>query len=117
MIDNQASFGLAELGRNSAAANQLLGLIVEALRAITRLSTGSFTLAAAATKTVTDTNVTANCVILLVPTNASAATLMSGAKSLYISTKTAGASFAVATADGNNAAGTETFDYIIYAPL
>ena len=78
-----------------------------------RVAKGSFTMAAAATKTVTDANVTSTSVILLVPTNAAAGTLQGSAKSLYVSTKTAGASFAVATASGVAAAGTETFDYVI----
>jgi hypothetical protein len=56
----------------------------------------------------------ATSVITLMPTNAAAATLMSGAKSLYVSTRTAATSFVVSTADGNAAAGTETFEYIIH---
>jgi hypothetical protein len=38
---------------------------------------------------------------------------MGSAKSLYVSAKTQGTSFAVTTADGTAAAGTETFDYQI----
>ena len=73
----------------------------------------SFTMAAANTKTVSNIFVTATSQIRLEPTNAAAATLMGSAKSLYISAKTAGTSFVVTTADGNNAAGTETFNYEI----
>lgn len=72
---------------------------------------GSFTLAAAATTVVNNANVTALCKIILVPTNAAAATLMGSNKALYISTRTAGTSFTVATASAAAAAGTETFDY------
>jgi len=74
---------------------------------------GSFTLAAAATTVVNNSNVIALCKIILVPTNAAAATLMGSAKALYISARTAGTSFTVATANAAAAAGTETFDYLI----
>ncbi len=77
---------------------------------------GTFTATAAATTTVTQPAVTATSFIVLAPTNASAATLMANATSLYISAKTAGASFAVTTANGAAAAGTETFSYIIFNP-
>jgi hypothetical protein len=75
--------------------------------------TGSFTLSAAATTTVTNANVYSDCKITLTPTNAAAATLMGGAKCLYVSAKTQGTSFAVTTGNGVAAAGTETFDYQI----
>ena len=74
---------------------------------------GSFTLSAAATTVVTNANVTSTSKIILVPTNAAAATLMGSAKALYISARTAGTSFTVATANAVAAAGTETFDYWI----
>jgi hypothetical protein len=77
-------------------------------------NTGSFTLGAAATTVVNNTNVTASSRIVCWPTNAAAALLMSGTKALYTSAKTASTSFTVATQDGTNAAGTETFDYIIF---
>jgi hypothetical protein len=75
--------------------------------------TGAFALTAAATTTVNNANIYSDCKITLTPTNASAATLMGSAKSLYVSAKTQGTSFAVTTADGTAAAGTETFDYQI----
>lgn len=75
--------------------------------------TGSFTLAAAATNTITNTNVMTTSKITITPTNAAAASLMAGASALYISAKTAGTSFAVTTADAGNPGGTETFDYVI----
>ncbi len=91
--------------------------INETLKAITRLSGGSFTMANAATKVVADPNVTANSRIILQATNSHAADLQAGAKALYVSTKTAGTSFTVATQDGNAAVGDETYDYIIYNPV
>jgi hypothetical protein len=74
---------------------------------------GSFTCGAAATTTVTQPIVKSTSVILLVPTNAAAGTLQAGLTHLYISAKTAGASFAVTTANAAAAAGTETFDYVV----
>lgn len=73
----------------------------------------NFTMAAAASKTVTNKFVTATSQIRLEPTNAAAATLMGGAKSLYVSAKTSGTSFVVSTANAINATGTETFNYEI----
>jgi hypothetical protein len=80
------------------------------------ISKGSLQLDAAATTTVNDANVTASCIILAFPTNAAAATLVSGAKSPYekIASRVVGTSFEVATADGNSAVGTETFNYLIF---
>lgn len=75
---------------------------------------GSFTLAAAATKVVSNTAVGATSTVYLTPSNAAAATLMSGAKALYHSANSGGASFTVATADGTNAVGTETFNYLLF---
>lgn len=72
---------------------------------------GSFTLSAAATTTVNNANVNSTSKIILIPTNAAAATLMGSSKSLYISARTLKTSFAVTTADGVAAAGTETFEY------
>jgi hypothetical protein len=74
---------------------------------------GTFTLSAAITSTIANVNVTAGCTILLTPTNAAAATLQGSAKCLYISARTAATSFAVSTASGVAAAGTETFTYRI----
>ena len=74
---------------------------------------GSFTLAAAATTTVAQTAVTAGSTIDWAPLNASAATLEGSAKALYLSSQTAGTGFVVATASGGNAAGTESFSYVV----
>lgn len=77
-------------------------------------NTGSFTFTNTNTTVVNNICVTGNSKIVLFPTNASAATMVSGAKSPYISAKTVGVSFTVATANGQAAAGTETFNYIIF---
>ena len=80
---------------------------------------GTFTLAAAATTVVNNANIfgtsttNGDCIVELTPLNAAAATLMGSAKRLYVSAVSEGVSFTVATADGNNAAGTEVFAYRI----
>lgn len=102
-------------GRNLNAA---IALLIETLEALfLPRSTGSFTLSAAASTVVANTEVTATSLPILIPTNAAAATLMAGAQSLYLSARTAGASFTVSTASGVAAAGTETFSYILVNPV
>lgn len=76
----------------------------------------TFTLGAAVTTTVSDSRITANSIVLWTPTNAAAGTLEGSAKKLYLSARTANTSFAVSTASGVAAAGTETFQYIIVEP-
>jgi hypothetical protein len=76
-------------------------------------NTATFTLNAAATTVVNDGRVTATSFIGLLPTNASAATLEGGAAHLYVSARTAGVSFTVATANASSPGGTETFAYSI----
>lgn len=104
---------LATIGNNT---NQLLSKLIITIMGIFPRISGSFTLAAAATTTVIQTNTAANSIVLLMPTNAAAGTLMGSTKSLYISARTVGASFTVATASGVAAAGTETFSYVIVNP-
>jgi hypothetical protein len=98
-------------------ANLNMSRLIATLQELFPRVSGTFTMAAAATKVVTEPGVTASSVIVLSPTNAAAGTLMGSNESLYISTKVAGASFTVATAAGTAAAGTETFNYLIFNPL
>lgn len=103
---------IAMLG-HAQGINSNLGALVQAFKTGFPLSAyiGTFTMAAAASKSVTDTHAKSTSMIMVMPTNAAAGTLMGSAKSLYI-TKAVG-SFTVTTASGAAAAGTETFDYII----
>ena len=91
--------------------NQVLSQIVTALQAIFPRVAGTFTLAAAATTTVPEPATQSTSLIQLTPLNASAATLMGSAKALYISARTTGSGFTVATASGAAAAGTEQFQF------
>lgn len=81
-----------------------------------RQSVGAARLSAAATTVVANTSVQGTSLITLTPTNAAAATLISGSKSPYISALSPGVSFTIATADGTSAAGTETYNYMILNP-
>jgi len=103
-------------------ANSIMRAAVENLAALNRLFAaflgvkgiaGSFTLAAAASLVVPQALVTASSFIFLQPTNAAAATLQGSNECLYISAKSAGVSFTVATAAGTAATGGETFDYLL----
>ena len=104
MADQQILGQLQGLNANAAA-------IVKALASafVGNASAVSFTMSAAASKTVSCATVLAGSAILLVDTNASAATLQGSAKRLYPSAIIPGASFTVSTASGANAAGTEAF--------
>lgn len=95
--------------------NQILAQMLDLFRNLFPRTTGTFTMAAAATKVVTDANVTTASFIMLMPTNAAAATLQGSNESLYV-TPAAG-SFTVSTAAGTAAAGTETFSYAVLNPL
>lgn len=105
-------------------ANTLRRQIVQAINALSTTFanaiprvTGSFTLAASASTTVADVNVTGTSRISFTPTNAAAGTLEGSAKCLYVSARSVGVSFTVTTASGAAAAGTETFDYFIVNPV
>lgn len=90
--------------------------LIAAIQSIFPRIAGSFTLAAAATTTVTQPGITATSVVLPIATNAAAATLSGSVKALYIKTLTPGASFTVETANAASAVGTETFSYVVVNP-
>lgn len=115
--------GLGDLNTTFKVGNQNMSQLIQAVQAlaaifprVTSITVGTFTCAAAATTTVTETLVAANSFIVPFPTNAAAATLMAGATSLYLSARTADTSFAVTTANAAAAAGTETFVYLLVTP-
>ena len=108
--------GLDDIATNLQQSNQLMRQLISVISGLFPRATGTFTMAAAATKTVTDGNVTTSSYIPPpTPTNAAAATLIGSAKSLYVTT--ASGSFVVTTANGVAAAGTETFQYAVFNPL
>lgn len=95
--------------------NQLTGQLVNIFTNLFPRAQGSFTMAAAASKTVTDANCTSASYVVLIPTNAAAGTLQGSAKSLYVTV--ANGTFTVATASAASAAGTEAFQYLIFRAL
>ncbi len=109
MADDSQMLGQAK------GLNANLGAMIGLLRNLFPLSafSGSFTMAAAASTVVTDANVKANSIILLVDWNAAAATLQGSAKRLYPSAIAAGTGFTVSTASAASAAGTENFFYLL----
>lgn len=82
------------------------------LQTIYKNVTGQFKMDSAATKMVINAAALPTSSVQLTPTNAAAANLMAGSRSLYISFSS-GTSFTVHTADGTNATGSETFNYAI----
>jgi hypothetical protein len=94
-----------------------LGQLVKIFQNLFPRVNGTFTLAAAATTAVQNTNIQAGSVIQLTPMNAAAATLQGSAKALYISAINSGTGFTVATGNATNAAGTEQFSYVAFTPV
>lgn len=103
--------GIDDVATNTGQANVLMGKLITIIAALFPRSIGTFTMAAAATKSVTDANSKSTSFIVLMPTNAAAGTLMGSTKSLYVTPATG--SFTVSTASAVAAAGTETFSYVI----
>lgn len=116
-LDTLSAVGMGDLNTTLKIANQNFSQLLQLLGALFPRTTGTFTLAAAATTTITQPDVQSNSIIVPLPANASAATLMGSNKALYVSAKVAGTSFTVATASGVAAAGTETFQYYIITPV
>ncbi len=108
--------GLDELVTNSRLILTALGTIQQTLADTFPRITGSFTLNAASSTSVTEPSVSATSVIMLIPTNASAGTLQAGANAIYLSGRTAGTGFTVTTAGGGSAAGTEQFSFMLVNP-
>lgn len=116
-MDNNGdvSARLRDINTTLQASNQLMAKMVGILSSMFPRSTGTFTMSAAASKSVTDDSVTTTSFITLTPTNAAAGTLQGSTKALYV-TPAAG-SFTVRTASGVAAAGTETFSYSVSTPV
>lgn len=108
--------GIDDLATKLDIGNRLMGQMVQVISNLFPRSTGTFTMAAASSKVVTDANVTTSSYVPTpTPTNAAAATLMAGTNSLYVTLGTG--SFTVTTAAGGSAGGTETFSYAVFNPL
>lgn len=115
-LDQSGGTGQAnDVSTKLQIGNQILAQMLDLFTNLFPRTTGTFTMAAAATKVVTDANVTTTSVITLTATNAAAGTLMGSNECLYV-TPAAG-SFTVSTAAGTAAAGTETFAYLVFNPL
>lgn len=108
---------LSDIATNQKALNQNISQLIQVLQNIFR-NTGSFTWnTASATFVVTNTGVQATTQVLLIPTNAAAATLLGSNEYPYVSSRVVGTSFTLSTAAGTAAAGTETFFYVLITPI
>ena len=112
-----SAVGLGDINTTLKNSNQNFSQLLQLLGALFPRTIGTFTMPAAATVTVTQPAVSANSIIVPLPTNASAATLMGSSKHLYQSAVVAGTSFTLATGSAAAAAGTETFIYFIITPV
>ena len=112
-----SAVGLGDINTTLKNANQNVSQLLQLLGALFPRTFGTFTMPAAATVMITQPAVAANSLVIPVPTNASAATLMGSARHLYPSAVVAGTSFTFATGSGVAAAGTETFAYFILTPV
>ena len=97
----------------AALADQASSRLVQSNQGMSYPQGADFTLAAAASTTVSNDQVTANSIIVVTPVNASAGVLQGSAKAIYVSGRTAGTGFTVTTANGASAAGTEVFSYYL----
>jgi len=113
---------VSELVATLKSGNQNMSQLIVAVNALgpylqtilgVSITVGTFTCAANTNTTVTNTAVTASSYIFWTPTNAAGGTLEGSTRKLYLSLRTAGASFRVTTASGVAAGGSETFLYII----
>lgn len=108
--------GLQDLVSTQKSGVNYLGQLLVAIQSAFPRIAGTFTMAVAATNTVTDARINANAVVWLQATNLSAGTLQGSAKNLVVSAVASG-SFTVSTANATNAAGTETFSYVAFNPV
>ena len=102
---------LTDIATKLQISNQIAAQMLTLFTSLFPRSFGTFTMAAASSKVVTDANVTTASFISLMPTNAAAGTLMGSNESLYVTT--ASGSFTVTTAAGTAASGTENFSYVV----
>lgn len=94
-----------------------VGDLVDILEAAFPRILGSFTTTATTSQAIPAPTITANAQVSIQPTNATAATLQSGSKSLYVASVTAGVGFTVGTADGSAATAAATFSYAVTNPV
>lgn len=117
MADSNYGSSIDRIAANGLLLNQQLGQLINTLTTILPFSgsSGTVTLAAAASTTVSNSSVKASSRIDLTAANAAAGTLVGSAKSPYAASAdfVVGTSFTIKTASGGAAAGTEVFYYTI----
>lgn len=114
-----SSVGAGDILTALKILNQNMSQLIQTIQGVSvggSGGSGTFTLGASVTSTIPATAIKAGATVALAPTNAAAATLQGSAAALYVSAITPGTSFAVSTANGTAAHGTETFSYSIVNP-
>lgn len=108
--------GTGNINTTLQDGNRLFASLLDLLQNLFPRTFGTFTMPAASSYVVTDSTVgTGTYILPPIPVNASAATLMSSAQSLYV--VPANGQFTVFTASGVAAAGTEQFKYVGFTPV
>lgn len=108
--EGQGNLGLdprtaADIVTKLGESNKILAQLVQTLQDLSPTATGTFTMDADSSTTVTNAAIAASSFVMIWPTNASAGTLV-GAGIYWLA---ASGSFTVTTSSGAAAAGTETF--------
>ena len=104
--------GFLDIVTKLSDGNQVLAQLVQTLQNLSPTATGTFTMDAAASKTITNGAVAMSSFVMLWPANASAGTLVGAG--LYWTA--ADGSFTVTKSSGS-AAGTETFNWASWTTL
>lgn len=108
---------LSEINSQLKFSNQNLSRLIETIAAIFPRVASSFVFPnGASSVTVAQTSIQSSDNVVLIPTNAVAATMIGSTKSPWVSTFNPGASFVVSTATGTTT-GTGTFNYLIFSPV
>lgn len=117
MADGGLGGNLQDLVSTQKSGVNYLGRLVTLLSQLLPRVTGTFTMTATTTLAVANTNIAANSIVSLTPTNASAGTMQGSSKHLYIQSVTSGVGFTVATADATNGTAGATFSYNAINPV
>lgn len=114
MADPAPTINTQDIVTSLDSGTRVLSQLAQIIQGVFPRAFGTFTMSATSSKVVSDSSVKPSSIVLLMETNASAATLQGSAKRMYISVSSG--SFTVATANAVAAAGTENFAYSVFTP-
>lgn len=105
---------LSEINTQLKLANQNMSRLIETVSAIFPRISSSFVFPNnASSVTVAQTSIQSSDRVVILPSDAAAASLIGSVKSPWVSTVTSGASFVVSTASGTTT-GTANFNYLVF---